>query len=115
MREDFSFCEPCVQGKSHCLPFQQSSVKRTDHPLKLIHSDVCRKIGTRSLGGGEYFITFLDDHTRHVWVYIIKNKSEVFQRFRESKAQVERSSGKRSRFSILTMEESMPIVSLPLT
>ena len=26
MREDFNFCEPCVQGKSHCLPFQQSSV-----------------------------------------------------------------------------------------
>ena len=95
MREDFSFCEPCVQGKSHRLPFQQSGVKRTDHPLELIHSDVCGKIGTQSLGGGEYFVTFLDDHTRHVWVCIIKNKSEVFQRFREWKAQVERSSGKK--------------------
>ena len=40
-KQDFSFCEPCVQGKSHRLPFQQSSIKRTDHPLDLIHSDVC--------------------------------------------------------------------------
>ena len=77
MREDFSFCKPCVQGKSHRLAFQQSTVKRTYYPLELIHSDVCGKIGTRSLGGGEYFFTFLDDHTRHVWVYIIKNKSEI--------------------------------------
>ena len=79
MRENFSFCELCVQGKSHRLLFQQSSVKRTDDPLDLIHSDVCGKIGTQSLGGGEYFVMFLDDHTRHVWVYIIKDKSEVFQ------------------------------------
>ena len=70
MREDFSFCEPCVQGKSHRLPFQQSSVKRIDHPLELIHSDVWGKIGTRSLGGGEYFVMLLDDHTWHVWVIL---------------------------------------------
>ena len=76
---DVSFYAPYVQGKNHNLPFQQSSVKRTDFLLKLIHSDVCGKIGTRSLGGGEYFVTFLDNHTQRVWVYIIKNKSEVFQ------------------------------------
>ena len=93
--EMFSFCERCIQGKSHRLPFQESSVKRTHHPLELIHSDVCGKIGTRSLGGGEYFVMFLDDHTQHIWVCIMKNKSEVFQLFREWKAQVERSSGKK--------------------
>ena len=65
-----------------------------DYPLELIHSDVCGKIGTRSLGGGEYIVTFVDDHTRHVWVYILKHKNEVFGRFRERKALVERSSGR---------------------
>ena len=30
-KQDFSFCEPCVQGKSHHLPFQQSGVKKTNH------------------------------------------------------------------------------------
>ena len=49
------------------------------------------KIGTKSLGGGEYFVTFLDDHTRYIWVYILKHKGEVFQKFREWKALVEKS------------------------
>ena len=76
------------------MPFHQSTAKRADHPLELIHSDVCGKIGTRSLGGGEYFVTFVDDHTRHVWVYILKHKDDVLQRFREWKALVEKSSGR---------------------
>ena len=50
-----------------------------------MHSDVCGKIGTQSLSGGEYFVTFFDDHTRHAWVYILKHKSEVFQRFKNGK------------------------------
>ena len=80
---EFGFCECCIEGNSHRLPFQSSTVKRANHSLELVHSDVCGKIGTKSLGGGEYFVTFVDDHTRHVWVYVLKHKSEVFQRFRE--------------------------------
>ena len=70
-------------------------MKRADHPLELIHRDVCGKIGTQLLGGGEYFVMFVDDHTRHVWVYILKHKSEVLQRFQEWKALVEKSSGRK--------------------
>ena len=70
LKQKLSFCESCVQGKSHRLPFQQSTVKRTNYPLELIHSDVYGKIGTQSLVEGEYYVTFLDDHTRYVWVYI---------------------------------------------
>ena len=92
-KQDLAFCECCVQGKSHQLPFPQSTAKQASHPLDLIHSDVCGKIGTQSLGGGEYFVTFVDDCTRYVWVYILKHKSEVFKKFREWKAMVEKSSG----------------------
>ena len=77
-KQDTGFCESCVEGESNRLPFQHSSRKRADHSFELIHSDVCRKIGTLSLGGGEYFVTFIDDHTRHVWVYILKHKHGVF-------------------------------------
>ena len=55
---------------------------------------MCGKIGTKSLGGGEYFVTFIDDHTHHVWVYILERKDEVFQQFREWKVQVEKSTGR---------------------
>ena len=76
------------------MPFRQSSEKRASHPLQLIHSDVCGKIGTRSLSGGEYFVTFVDDHTRYVWAYILKSKDEVFAHFQKWKAQVEKSTGR---------------------
>ena len=94
-KQELGFCECCIQGKSHRLPFQSSATKRSNHPLDLVHSDVCGKIGTKSLGGGEYFVTFLDDHTRHIWVYILKHKGEVFQKFREWRALVEKSTERK--------------------
>ena len=53
------------------------------------------KISTRLVGMDEYmyFITFVDDHTHHGWVYILKHKDETFQQFREWKSLVERSTG----------------------
>ena len=56
-KQESRFCESCVEGKSHRLPFQRSTVNRASHPLELVHSDVCGKIGTPSLGKGEYFVT----------------------------------------------------------
>ena len=38
----------------------QSGGKRCDKVLGLVHSDVCGKIGTQSLSGAEYFLTFID-------------------------------------------------------
>lgn len=94
-RQVSGFCERCVEGKAHRLPFQQSVGRRAEYPLELVLSDVCGKVGTRSLSGGEYFVTFIDDCTRHVWVCILKHKGEVFQRFQEWKARVEKLSGKK--------------------
>ena len=90
-KHEFGFCEPCIHSKSHRLPFQSSTTKKSNHPLDLVHGDVCGKIGTKFLGGGEYFVAFLDGHTRYIWVYILKHKGEVFQKFREWKALVEKS------------------------
>ena len=89
------FCESCAKGKGHRLPFKGTSGKKADHPLDLVHSDVCGKIGTKSLSGGEYFVTFIDDHTRHVWVFVLKHKDEMFACFKQWKAQVERSTGRQ--------------------
>ena len=29
------------------------------------------------LSGAEYFVIFIDDKSRYVWVYVLKHKSEV--------------------------------------
>ena len=91
--KEIDFCEPCVSGKIHRSPFPKAGRERAKEPLGLVHSDVCGKISSPSLGGAEYFITFIDDKTHYVWVYVIKHKHEVFQKFTEWKSSVEKSSG----------------------
>ena len=41
------------------------------------------------MGGYSYFVTFTDDFSRFVHVYLIKQKSEVIEKFREYKNEVE--------------------------
>ena len=50
-------------------------------------------MSTQSLGEAEYFLTFIDDWLHYIWVYVLKHKSEVLQKFKEWKALVKTSSG----------------------
>ena len=65
----FDLCESCIAGKLHRKPFATSGRKRADGILDLVHSDVCGRISTPSLGGAEYFLTFIDDRSHYMWVY----------------------------------------------
>ena len=53
-----------------------------------MHSDVWGPAPVRSLGGSRYYVTFIDDSTRKVWVYFLKNKFDVFAIFKQWKADV---------------------------
>jgi len=44
---------------------------------------------TTSLGGARYFVTYIDDFSRKVWVYLLKSKGECLENFKEFKALVE--------------------------
>ena len=46
----------------------------------------------KSLSGA---VNFIDEKTCYVWVYVLKHKSEVFDKFLEWKALVEKSSGQK--------------------
>ena len=59
-----------------------------------MHSDFSGKLNTKSLGRCEYFLTFIDDISRFAWVYVLKQKSEVFSKFFEWKAMIEKATGK---------------------
>ena len=88
------FCETCTRGKLHRSRFETSK-SQTKEPLELVHSDVCEKMREKSLGGAEYFLTFTDNHTRYSLIYPLKTKDQVFDRFVEWKALVEKSSRKK--------------------
>ena len=44
---------------------------------------------TTSLRGYVYYASFIDDYSRKTWIYFLKKKDEVFERFKEFKALVE--------------------------
>ena len=57
--------------------------------LDYIHSDLWGPATVPSNGGHRYFVSFIDDFSRKVWVYFLKYKSEVFNIFKEFKTLVE--------------------------
>ena len=89
--QNFKFCENCCNGKNQRSTFNKihSNSAKIETPLELVHSDVCGKITPSSLSGGNYFLTFIDEATHYTWIYVIKNKSDVFDCFKEWKALVE--------------------------
>jgi hypothetical protein len=52
-------------------------------PLQNIHSDVRGPSGVVSINGYRYFFTFIDCCTKITWVYVLKNKSDMFECFRD--------------------------------
>lgn len=82
-------CESCCDGKNHKLPFLPTERNPNTVPFHLIHTDVCGPFNPNSLGGGKYFLTFIDDASRYTWINILKNKSEVFNKFVEWKTLIE--------------------------
>jgi transposase InsO family protein len=90
-----SKCSHCLAGKQTRVAFKSHSPFRMEKILDLVHSDVCGPMKTRSLGGCYYFVTFIDDHSRKVWVYTLKTKDQVLDVFKQFHASVERETGKK--------------------
>ena len=45
-------------------------------------------------GGFFYFITFIDDHSSYGYLYLMKHKSESFEKFKELRNEFEKQTGK---------------------
>ena len=74
-------------------PFNKQSEKASDL-LGLIHTNVCGPLSTTARGGFSYFVIFTDDFSRYGYVYLMKYKSETFERFKEFKNEVQNQLGK---------------------
>ena len=87
-------CEPCLIGKMTKAPFKMKGTRAKDL-LELIHYDVCGPMGISARDGCEYFITFMNGYNYYGYVYLMKNKSEAFGKFKEFKNEVENQLDKR--------------------
>lgn len=45
-----------------------------------------------------YFVTFIDNYNRNLWIYLIKKKSDMIDVFTKFKAMVKRQSGHKIKF-----------------
>jgi transposase InsO family protein len=85
---DFDFYEHCVYGKHNRVRLPLGAT-REEGILHLVHSDVFGPVSDPSLGKFVYYVSFIDEFLRNTWIYFLRNKSKVFDMFKEFKALVE--------------------------
>jgi len=63
--------------------------------LELVHSDMFGPVKHPLSAVTVTLITFIDDFSRYVWIYFIKEKSEVFEKFKEFQYTLENDIGRK--------------------
>lgn len=97
IQQPSELCEECLESKMPKSSFSHHVPTRTKDKLEVLYSDVCGPMQEESIGGNRYFVTFIDDFTRKVWLYLLKRKSEVFETFKKFKVLVERQFEKKNQ------------------
>ena len=87
-------CTACLAGKQNKTSFRSRPPMRKKMPLELMHTDVCY-VDTKSHAGSQYFVTFIDDYSRKLWVSVPKTKDQVTSVFKVFQARAEREIGQK--------------------
>ena len=112
--KEIPICRGCSQGKMTSSSFPESTTWATA-PFSLIHMDL-KTIPVLSYHKYKYIITFLDDHTSHGWITLLKNKSDAYKAIDHFIAMVETQYNSRvwafmfnfgGEFTFLELEERL--------
>ena len=82
-----SKCQICVTSK--LTKKTCGSMSRETKLLESTHSDLGDLKQTMTREGKKFYVTFIDDYTRFVRVYFLRNNDEAFDMFLSYKAKVE--------------------------
>ena len=89
---DFTDCETCLD----CIKGKETNkskkvATRSKHLLEIIHTDIC----CLDMDGSDlrYFITFIDDYSHYMYLYMLCSKDEALEAFKVFKAEVEKQCG----------------------
>ena len=88
-------CVPCIMAKQTCSSVPQVRTTHTTEVLDLVHSDIAGPFPVPGLHGERYFVLFIDDYSRMVWVRLLRTRDEVLPAFIEWKTFVETQTGKK--------------------
>ncbi|KAJ9685307.1 hypothetical protein PVL29_017366 [Vitis rotundifolia] len=72
-------CESCQLGKHTRVSFPKRLNNRAKSPFELTASSL----------GFQYFVTFIDDYSRCTWLFLMKNRAELFSIFHKFYAEIQ--------------------------
>ena len=82
---DLETCVDFIKGKQTSK--SKKNANRSSNILEIVHTDICYPY--MDMPSKKYFITFIDDYSRYMYVYLLHNKYEVLDAFKVFKAEVE--------------------------
>ena len=95
--ESLDTCEPCLMGRMTKTPLS-GTMKWASDLLEIIHADACDPMRIEACGGYRYFLIFTYDLSRYRYIYLMKHKSETFEKFKEFQSEVENHRNKKIKF-----------------
>ncbi|RVW43636.1 Retrovirus-related Pol polyprotein from transposon TNT 1-94 [Vitis vinifera] len=81
----------CIKGKQ--TNKSKRGASRSSTILEIIHTDICSL--DMDSHGQKYFISFIDDFSQYMYLYILHNKNEALEAFKVFKVEVEKQCGKQ--------------------
>ena len=81
-------------------PFS-GTMERAIDLLEIIHTDVCGPMNIEARGRYHYFLIFTDDLSIYEYIYLMKHKSETFEKFKEFQSEVENHRNKKIKVSTI--------------
>ena len=87
---DFETCVHYIKGKQTSK--SKKGAKGSTNQLEIIHTDIC--CPDIDANSPKYFITFIDDYARHMYLYLLRSKDEALDAFKVFKVEVENQCGK---------------------
>ena len=106
---DFESPVTCVLGligKMTKTPFS-GTMERASDLLETTHADVCGPMSVDARGEYHYFLTFTDELNIYGYIYLMKHKSEMFEKFKKFQSQVENHQNKKIKFLRSDQRESI--------
>jgi hypothetical protein len=95
--ESLDTCEPCLYGKMTKTLFFGTMEWASDL-LEIIHADVSGPMSVDACGEYPYFLTFTGELNRYVYIYLMKHKSEMFEKFKQFQSEVENHHNRKIKF-----------------
>ena len=93
---DFETCVNCIKGKQ--TNKSKIGEKRSTNLLEIIHTDIC--CPDMDANGLKYFVTFIDDYSRYMYLYLLCSKDEALGAFKVFKVEVDNRCGKHIKIVI---------------